>query len=377
MASFGTKEQWMEPMNVFLNQSREGFKSFIDDICYVPVPVPARTVASTAPVVAAPSNIVSADTHLSYTTPMTIMQRLPPTSREGFPSLPYLIDQPRAFSELVQLWLETTSESSTVRDTAFPGKSKADLLAAIRQSDGDVRAFHEACTKIHARTQECLSRAERAERPNSALSFQWEELIDQLQSPSELEQVEHDAPTVDYTNARGGIVSDVAVAQPLVRNVDVDRMVGSLTLAEAGEASLGRKQDSAPKRPALLSDRQSSYTGSYTEHRASTNGGQIHKMRNNLNSRGSDAPTSPTEASNMSSGVSSDNDNGVVTTALPSYNREARQRQWEEHEQQQSWQQVSEQSTGKDKQKGIKFVSALRKKRNERDRPGDGHSQTP
>ena len=165
----------MEPMNSFLTQNRESFKSFIDDMCYVPVPLNPNNTTSpgASPTTYAPG-IVSADTHLSYTTPMTIMQRLPPTSREGFPSLPYLIDQARAFADLVQLWLEATTIMSATNDTAASAKGHAEVVAAIKASDGDLHAFHEICTSLHKRTQECLNRAERAERPNSALSFRWE-----------------------------------------------------------------------------------------------------------------------------------------------------------------------------------------------------------
>ncbi len=103
----------MEPMNAFLTSSRESFKHFIDEICYVPPPVTGSSFsggAASSPTY--PPGVVSAETHLSYTTPMTIMHRLPPTSREGFPSLPYLIDQARAFAELVQLWVDATTEMS-------------------------------------------------------------------------------------------------------------------------------------------------------------------------------------------------------------------------------------------------------------------------
>lgn len=40
----------------------------------------------------------------AYATPLTILSRLSQSSREGFPSLPYLIDQPRAFASLVMMW---------------------------------------------------------------------------------------------------------------------------------------------------------------------------------------------------------------------------------------------------------------------------------
>ncbi|KAF2857469.1 hypothetical protein K470DRAFT_171037 [Piedraia hortae CBS 480.64] len=106
---------------------------------------------------------------------MTIMQRLPATSREGFPSLPYLIDQARAFADLVQLWVEVT----TGTDEASVARAKQ-IVADVEAAGGPLLAFHETCLQLHRRTQDCLNRAERAERPPSAGSFQWEHMIDQL-----------------------------------------------------------------------------------------------------------------------------------------------------------------------------------------------------
>ena len=94
MASFGSKEHWMARMNEFLSDHRESFKSFIDDVC---------TLSTTN------SNDKSANVSpTSYSTPLAIRNRLPLTSREGFPSLPYLIDQGREFAGLVELWLQGT-----------------------------------------------------------------------------------------------------------------------------------------------------------------------------------------------------------------------------------------------------------------------------
>jgi hypothetical protein len=160
MASFGSKEHWMEPMNVFLTDHREAFKTFINDICSI----------------SAPDGMIG-HKPTSYSTPLAIQSRLPMTSREGFPSLPYLIDQSREIASLVELWLHGTTNGS-----------EAELLAAqISKEDGDLLTFHKLCRTLDAQTKECLSRAERAERPNSALSFRWEELIDQLQTTSLLE----------------------------------------------------------------------------------------------------------------------------------------------------------------------------------------------
>jgi len=156
MANFGTKEPWMEPMNAFLSQHRDSFKRFIEDICFVPHP-PALLI----------------DTTPAYSTPNAIKTRLPLTSRQGFPSLPFLIDDARELAGLVDLWLHASSAGR----------------AASNEPDGSgpLHRFHDRCTDLHARTQECLARAERAERPTSNLSFRWEELIESLQTSASLD----------------------------------------------------------------------------------------------------------------------------------------------------------------------------------------------
>jgi len=150
MSSFGAKEPWMEPMNQFLTAHRQLFKGFIDTICSVS---PELGLSSAIPP--------------SYATPITILARLPPTSREGFPSLPYLIDHARAFAELVTLWLDCPARTG-----------KHQIL------DGDILRFHELCVDLQERTKQCLAKAEQAERPSSRLSLKWEELLEQLEDYS-------------------------------------------------------------------------------------------------------------------------------------------------------------------------------------------------
>lgn len=140
----------MEPMNTFLTSHRQDFKTFVDNICSIDS---ASSGASPIPP--------------SYSTPLAILTRLPPTSREGFPSLPYLVDHAKNFASLVNLWLDHASG-----------------LAQIQETDGDLLSFHHTCQNLRRRTEECLASAERAERPNSALSFRWEELVEGLENTS-------------------------------------------------------------------------------------------------------------------------------------------------------------------------------------------------
>jgi hypothetical protein len=135
----------MEPMNSFISTHRNEFRAFLDTVC---------AVSSTS----IPVNIPP-----SYSTPLAILSRLPPTSREGFPSLPYLIDHAKSFATLVNLWLEHCSNVEV---------------------EGELGKFHQLCLSLRRRTEECLVRAERAERPKSGNSFVWEEVIEQIESSS-------------------------------------------------------------------------------------------------------------------------------------------------------------------------------------------------
>ena len=145
MSTFGAKEPWMEPMNKFLHASRPEFKAFVDQICSVPSERPSQAVSA------------------SYATPIQILARLPPTSREGFPSLPFLIDSAKSFASLISLWLQ---------------KCPVELEARL-QKDIALRRFHELCVEIQQQTKDCLSSAEAAERPGGDFEAEWERLLEE------------------------------------------------------------------------------------------------------------------------------------------------------------------------------------------------------
>lgn len=400
----------MEPMNSFLTAHREDFKSFIDDICYVPQPLSTGQFspsAGSSPTF--PPGVVSAETHLSYTTPMTIMQRLPPTSREGFPSLPYLIDQARAFADLVQLWMEITS-STPQTESATASKTHSEIIHAIQASEGDMLAFHETCTRLNQRTQECLSRAERAERPTSALSFRWEELIDQLQSnriTGNGNGLVPDSSSFDPVAER--IASDPSILPPSIesnRTSDLtagrERQWDVVTDEEDDEydqmsnSYYEQSQQQVPMSSAsnestdfhgpANSSSHSAVRQTIRERPGSANLGNSFQgrrsLRRALQSRDSDRSPSlsaaSASASNVSSAVSSDTEHTTGTTALPNYEREVRHRERREAARQQIQQQVEEAKLREREQKdhrkrGVVKVplSALRKRR-ERDGGGSG-----
>ncbi|MBE7181878.1 MAG: hypothetical protein INR71_11850, partial [Terriglobus roseus] len=149
VATFGIKEPFMEPANAFLTSNRQQFKDFIDNICSIPTTTSAQQV----------------QIHPNYSTPIAIIGRMPLPAREGFPSLPYLVDHARNFADLVELWLEHT-------------KSVASSLQS--EGSGDLGRFHTLCVGLRKRTRDVLSRAEKAERPNRGLEPKWEHLVDEL-----------------------------------------------------------------------------------------------------------------------------------------------------------------------------------------------------
>ncbi|KAL9120857.1 MAG: hypothetical protein Q9187_002581, partial [Circinaria calcarea] len=131
-------------MNAFLTSHRQEFKSFVDNICDISSD---RATSAIPP---------------SYATPITILSRLPPLNREGFPSLPYLIDQAREFAALVSIWSEGKDE------------------AALEAGSDELKRFDALCEGLCAQTQECINVAEQAERPSGVLEVKWEEMIEQM-----------------------------------------------------------------------------------------------------------------------------------------------------------------------------------------------------
>lgn len=140
---FGTKEPWMEPMNKFLASSANEFKSFIDEICSV-----------------SSSQIASAKLEPQYAAPNQIRSRLPALSREGLPSLPFLLDHARLLAQLVDLWIAHAPENISDATT-----------------DEAVHAFHSTCVTLSRKSKDCLKAAEQAERPDEKSEPSWQKLL--------------------------------------------------------------------------------------------------------------------------------------------------------------------------------------------------------
>ncbi|KAI1105123.1 Rho GTPase activation protein [Jackrogersella minutella] len=169
LSTFGKKESWMEPMNKFLTIHRQPFKDYIDQMCSIPTERSHVTVPA------------------SYSTPVTILGRLSPISREGFPSLPYLIDHPRNYAALVKLWLETSHKSNSTDPSDF---------------DAEMAEFHAICTDLQRRSDECLARVESLRAAESE-SVGTEDLADALEKSALLDTV-----NLTYGNAATWMEND-------------------------------------------------------------------------------------------------------------------------------------------------------------------------
>lgn len=122
------KETWMEPMTEFLQKQRQPFKDFADAVCAIPAESTSTSTSVPAP----------------YSTPLTILGRLSPLAREGFPSLPYLVDHARNFAALAKLWAKVHPESDWNSSNC----------------EGDLLHFHRLCTTLHQRAMHCFSQME-------------------------------------------------------------------------------------------------------------------------------------------------------------------------------------------------------------------------
>lgn len=141
LTTFGKKEDWMEPMNKFLNAQRQSIRDYIDAICAIPVD---RNRAAPGP---------------SYSTPITIHARMSANAREGFPALPHLIDHARSFATLVRLWTQANplSDADSARAAGGGGDGSDDILV-----------FHNMCLSLQKRTDACHAKIESGRAAESA-----------------------------------------------------------------------------------------------------------------------------------------------------------------------------------------------------------------
>ncbi|XEV00845.1 hypothetical protein FSHL1_006132 [Fusarium sambucinum] len=155
LSNFGKREEWMEPMNRFLNLQRQSVRDFIDQVCSIPADRETN-------------NFVPA----GYSTPVTILGRLSPTSKEGFPSLPYLIDNTRNMASLVKLWVD-----------ARPVEDKRE------QVDPELLTFNDICFALQERADACLAKVESERASETATNATTEDVAESLEQASLMESL--------------------------------------------------------------------------------------------------------------------------------------------------------------------------------------------
>lgn len=214
MSVFGKREEWMEPMNKFLGAQRPVFREYIDRVCGIP--------AESAGVVNQPP---------SYRTPETILKRLGPDAREGFPSLPYLIDVATSFASLVKLWV----------DSSPSGK----VAAAADEDDGDgelLAAFDAICQGLQGKADACLAQAKRC-RATVTAARGAEQLAESREQATLIEALSYGpGPTEGATSSserstgRDGGLSASAGGTVKARNGKVGRTILSGIMRMGGRA---------------------------------------------------------------------------------------------------------------------------------------------
>ncbi|KAK9447820.1 uncharacterized protein V1518DRAFT_420513 [Limtongia smithiae] len=108
-SQFGMKEQWMEPMNKFLNAHSDEIKEFIKEVSTWRTRPLSQGVANSKDDFQDDNELEASRRSLAmvpYQIPSTVLAHLPPAFRDSAPTLPYLIDKPAVVAELVDLWLE-------------------------------------------------------------------------------------------------------------------------------------------------------------------------------------------------------------------------------------------------------------------------------
>jgi hypothetical protein len=205
LSTFGKREEWMEPMNRFLTMQRSRFRDYIDQVCNVPADRAVRTL------------------HANYSTPVTILSRLSPTAREGFPSLPFLIDQSRNYASLVKLWVDLRPKPSDNRRFVI---------------EGDLLAFSDLCTTLQKRADACLAKHESDVKARAA-SAKPDELAEILEQASLIESLSYShAGSATWNEPEqqppGSSGSDAAAEEPVGRpSRDLRRGIDTLEVKKS------------------------------------------------------------------------------------------------------------------------------------------------
>ncbi|KFA77267.1 hypothetical protein S40288_01250 [Stachybotrys chartarum IBT 40288] len=197
LSTFGKREEYMEPMNRFLGAQRQVFKDYIDQVCGIPAERSANSIPA------------------SYSTPLTILNRLDPAAKEGFPSLPYLIDEARSYASLVKLWTD-----------ARPLETKN------LEAEGELLEFNDLCFALQQRADACLAKAE-SYRAAEASNYP-DDLADTLDQATLIESL-----SVPYSNSATTAATSITW---------MDRPPGSAGSDNTGEEQNPRGRSVEPRR---------------------------------------------------------------------------------------------------------------------------------
>ncbi|KAL2204087.1 RasGAP protein [Sarocladium strictum] len=194
VSTFGKREEWMEPMNRFLNAQRQSFRDYIDLVCDIPAERGQRMLPA------------------GYSTPMTIVNRLGPVAREGFPSLPYLIDNTRSYAGLIKLWVDS--------------KPQQNVKTPI---DGELLIFSELCVSLQERVDNCLAKLEavRAAEAESSVDPRITDLSEALEAAVLIQASCTSSPTPANHNGSSTALSELQHPSTSISFAENSRPPGS------------------------------------------------------------------------------------------------------------------------------------------------------
>ncbi|KAF7557196.1 hypothetical protein G7046_g6115 [Stylonectria norvegica] len=200
LSTFGKREEWMEPMNRFLNVQRQSIRDYIDQVCSIPADRSANLVPA------------------GYSTPITILKRLSPTAKEGFPSLPYLIDDARNFAGLVKLWVDA--------------KAMDDRKG---EAEGELVVFNDLCVALQHRADACLAKVETFRATESAAYAATDDHSESLEQASIIESL-----SLSY-NGSSAAWNEVSERPPGSSGSDIAEDGGFVNRRRSKEGHRGRE----------------------------------------------------------------------------------------------------------------------------------------
>ncbi|KAK9240384.1 hypothetical protein V1525DRAFT_395801 [Lipomyces kononenkoae] len=225
---FGTKEPWMAPMNTFLNRHVHEFTEFITEV---------STWQSKYKHASPQIHYDQAwkdfqdDTEaevnkrslsmVPYQIPRTILSRLPSAFRDSAPTLPYLIDQPAALAELVEIWLQwydaKVADLNAQRASATAAAAVASNIPSSMQHD------QEGSNDGH--------RSSTSSRPNTAEGFPDQYAYDSDDILFDTEEERTDDDSVDHVH----VVDSASDGRPVTSpdNVEEEDAPSGITLTGA------------------------------------------------------------------------------------------------------------------------------------------------